>query len=184
LNRRRAVALLAALPGCAAADALGARGGDARAPIFDAPWVWSDEDGVPTTFARWQGSTIVTTGFFASCTVRCPMTIAKLREMDEALRAHGRSAQFVLVTIDPESDTVDRLHRLKASRKLPPSWHLLRGSREATRGFGRWLRLNVARDSGHIDHDVRIAVLDGNGLLLRSFAGWSFADDEFLSTSH
>jgi cytochrome oxidase Cu insertion factor (SCO1/SenC/PrrC family) len=184
LNRRGALWTLAALPGCAAADALGARGGDPRARIFDAPWVWSDEDGSPTTFARWRGSTIVTTGFFASCTVRCPMTIAKLREMDEALRAHGRSAQFVLVTIDPDNDTVERLRRLKASRELPASWHLLRGSREATMGFGRWLRLNVARDSGHIDHEVRIAVLDTNGLLVRSFAGWSFGEDEFLSASH
>jgi protein SCO1/2 len=179
-----ALGLSVAMSGCAAVDALTGSGVDPEARIFDSPWTWTDESGVSTTFARWRGSAIVTTGFFGSCTMRCPMTIAKLRELDEHLRAHGQSAEFVLVTIDPDTDTVERLRQLKASRHLPSSWHLLRGNLSDSRSFSRFLHLNVARDSGHIDHDVKIAVFDAAGAFVHSFAGWSFGDDEILATSH
>ena len=112
------------------------------------------------------------------------MTIDKLRGIDEALRAHGQSAEFVLVTIDPDNDTRERLRRWKESRRLPPSWHLLRGSKGDTIGFARWLQLNVARDSGHIDHDVKIAVLDPAGRLVARYAGWNFGNDELVAALH
>jgi cytochrome oxidase Cu insertion factor (SCO1/SenC/PrrC family) len=175
------IALSSALMGCAATDALTGTGVNPAALLFDSPWTWTDEEGVSTTFARWRGSEVVTTAFFGSCTLRCPMTIAKLEEIDQTLHAHGRSAEFVLVTIDPENDTVDRLRRLKETRHLPSSWHLLRGSRHDTAGFGQFLHVNVARDSGHIDHDVRISMFDAAGGLVRTFAGWDFSDDDVLA---
>ncbi len=177
------LALTALSSACVTRDVPFGRGAETR-PMFASPWMWTDENGVKATFARWRGSVVVTTGFYASCTVRCPMTIAKLREIDEALRAHGRSAEFVLVTIDPDNDTVDRLRRLKASRDLPSSWHLLHGSREDTYDFGRWLHLNIARDSGHMDHDAKIAVFDSSGRLVRSFEGWNFDESDILATLH
>jgi len=38
--------------------------------------------------------------------------------------------------------------------------------------------VDPAYDTGHIDHEVRIAVLDGSGKMVRKFAGWSFDADE------
>lgn len=179
-----AIALSGALSACTAAGPFAGGRVDAARSIADSPWRWTDDEGISSTFARWRGSTIVTTGFFGSCTLRCPMTIDKLREMDDILRSHGRFAEFVLVTIDPDNDTVDRLRRLKESRHLPSRWHLLRGSREDTKGFASLLRLNVARDSGHIDHEVKVAVFDVAGNFVRTFSGWNFGEDDILAATH
>lgn len=179
-----AMALSGALSACAAFDAFGGGRIDPAARIVEAPWIWTDEQGVPSTFARWRGSTIVTTGFYGGCTLRCPMTIDKLRQIDETLRSHGRSAEFVLVTIDPDNDSVDRLRELKESRHLPSSWHLLRGSRQDTQAFGKFLRLNVARDSGHMDHEVKVAVFGAAGNLVHTFVGWNFGESDILALTH
>jgi len=178
-----AIGLAGTLSACAAAGPLAGGRADAARSIVESSWSWTDDQGISSTFARWRGSTIVTTGFFGACTLRCPMTIDKLREMDDILRSHGRFAEFVLVTIDPDHDTVERLRRLKESRHLPSRWHLLRGSREDTRAFGSVLGLNVARDSNHIDHDVKVAVLDAAGTLVRTFSGWNFGEDDILAAT-
>jgi protein SCO1 len=123
---------------------------------------------------------LVVTAIYTSCTERCPLTVEKLKRVDEAFRRHHVDDQVVLVTLDPERDTVERLRRFKAARNMPPSWHLLRGDLEQTREVARSLRLSAVYDDGHIDHDVRIAVFDRDGRLVRSFEGWSFDENDAL----
>jgi cytochrome oxidase Cu insertion factor (SCO1/SenC/PrrC family) len=147
------------------------------APISREGATWTDERGMAVDLERYRGAPVVFSAFFTSCTVRCPLTIRKLREVDEAFRKRGSSAPIVLVTLDPHTDTTGRLLRFKEERHLPDNWHLLRGGDEETRAFARYLHVDPAYDSGHIDHEVRIDVFDANGGLARSFAGWSFDPD-------
>jgi cytochrome oxidase Cu insertion factor (SCO1/SenC/PrrC family) len=147
------------------------------APVSAEGATWTDERGESVVLERFRGAPVVFTAFFTSCTVRCPLTISKLREVDEAFRKRGSSVPIVLVTLDPHTDTADRLLRFKEERHLPDNWHLLRGGDAATRAFARYLHVDPAYDSGHIDHEVRIDVLDAKGDLARSLAGWSFDPD-------
>jgi cytochrome oxidase Cu insertion factor (SCO1/SenC/PrrC family) len=135
---------------------------------------WMDERGVAVDLAALRGTSVVFTAFFTSCTLRCPRTIEKLREVDEAFRRSGGAVPIVLVTLDPRTDTPDRLRRFREARRLPPNWRLLRGEEADTRRLARALGVAAAYDDGHIDHDVAISVFDATGRLARTFVDWSF----------
>lgn len=127
-----------------------------------------------------RGTPLIVTGIYTSCTERCPLTVEKVRRVDAAFHRHGIDDQVVLFTLDPENDTVDRLRRFRTARNAPAGWHLLRGNREQTHEFARLLRMSAIYDDSHIDHDVRIAVFDGEGRLVRNFEGWAFDENDAL----
>lgn len=181
LTRRSAieVMLAGAVIGCGVIEDRVVAAPVARAGgLFDVPSTWTDELGVEGGLSRWRGSPLVLSMFYASCTDRCPLTMDKLRAVEDAYRRHGRSVEVVLVTLDPQNDDVARLKRFKEAQRLPASWHLLRGTVPETRELGRLLHVRGTNDSGHVDHDVRIAVYDVRGVLVRSFDGWDFNVEE------
>jgi cytochrome oxidase Cu insertion factor (SCO1/SenC/PrrC family) len=156
-------ATLASPPGAAATEGIYAR-----------PWRWTTELGEARTFDAWRGQTLVVAPFYTSCQVRCPQTLRKLSGIAEAYRRAGRPATFVLVTLDPDNDTAPRLRRFKERNGLPAAWHLLSGSAADTRGLAEFLETRTAYDASHIDHQVRIAVFDRRGHLVRNLHGWDF----------
>jgi protein SCO1 len=129
------------------------------------------------TLAQWRGVPLVVTAVFTSCTSRCPLTVEKVREVDAAFHRRGIPTQVLLVTLDPRTDDPGRLERFKEGRHLPEAWHFLRGSLDDTRELGRMLGVHAIYDDGHIDHDVRIAIFDASGRLVRDYAGWDFDAD-------
>jgi protein SCO1/2 len=145
--------------------------------LFDEPWAWVDDRGAAVTFDRYRGTPAVVTAIYTSCTVRCPFTVEKLKAMAAAFERRGQAARFFLVTLDPRTDTPERLHRFKETRHLPEDWSLLSGSDADTRALSRLLDVRPMFDDGHIDHDVRIGVFDAGGRLVHNFADWSFEAD-------
>jgi len=142
------------------------------ASLYAAPWSFRDEQGAVVRLDRWRGSPLVVTAFYTSCPVRCPRTVLELKKADAALQRAGRRAPVVMVTLDPETDTPERLLRWKREQRLPDHWHLLSGGRAETRALVRLLEVHPAYDAGHIDHDVKVVVFDGAGAVQRRFEGW------------
>jgi protein SCO1/2 len=101
---------------------------------------------------------------FTSCARTCPRTVAKLREVDEDLRRRGRTAQFVMVTLDPANDTPARLAEYKTEHGLPESWRLLVGGAEETRALAELLDVHVLDLDVHRYHEAKIVVFDGLGM--------------------
>ena len=151
-----------------------------RVSLFSHPWTWTDEQGHPASFSRWRGQPLVVTAIFTQCRATCPRTVAKLRQVWDRFRNEGRSAQFLLVTLDPANDTAPVLLRFKAESGLPDSWHLLSGSIQDTHDLRDTLGIHVIEDGPHLLHDGRIVVFDEQGLPTRSFGGWSLDDEAAL----
>ena len=171
LRRRVSSILLCGLVGCAVPEA-GVRPPRELlpgAPLFQRPGVWTDDQGASVTLSRWSGSTVVLGAFYASCGKTCPLTIEKLRQVDAAYRAAGRAAEFVLVTIDPGSDSPEVLRRYKEEHRLPASWHLLRGTPAQTEEVTDLLDIHVVDLGPHVVHGSRIMVFDPAGATARSF---------------
>jgi protein SCO1/2 len=148
--------------------------------LFDFPWSWTDEQGQRLAFARWRGSPLVVTTFYTTCSSTCPRTVEKLRAVYRAFRDRGISAEFVLVTLDPTTDTPERLRALKEAHRLPAEWHLVQGDRYATRQLADYLGIHVLEMEVHLVHDTRIAVFDGSGAPRRSFACCDFEAGDAL----
>ncbi|HET6146473.1 MAG TPA: SCO family protein [Polyangia bacterium] len=141
--------------------------------LFSHPWSWTDEHGQAVTLARWRGQPLVVTAMFTQCKATCPRTLAKLRRVQDDFHRAGRTAEFVLVTLDPDNDTPQALLRFKSSAGLPDSWHLLSGSLTDTRNLRDLLGIHVIDDGPHLLHDGRIVVFDGDGRPARAFEGYA-----------
>lgn len=148
-----------------------------RPSLFAHPWVWSDERGRQVSFARWRGQPLVVTAAFTSCRETCPRTMQRLREVHQIFQREKRAAQFIVVTLDPATDTPDRLLAFKREQRLPASWHFLTGPKAQTRELARMLGIHVVDLDGHLMHDGVIMVFDEQGRSRRSYTGWG-VDDE------
>jgi protein SCO1 len=169
----RACAIVVVLAGTSACPVLAQSHGPSG-PILAQAGAWTDENGKGVTLASFRGAPFVLSAFFTTCTLKCPMTIQKLQEIDRAYRKHGPPVPIVLLTLDPRNDTPERLQRYRREHDFPDNWRFLRGSDSDTRILARSLHVDPAYDEGHIDHDVRIAVFDAGGRELRAFEGWGF----------
>jgi protein SCO1/2 len=149
----------------------------ARTSLFRHPWVWTDELGSSVTFADWRGQPLVVTAMFTSCRATCPRTMKKLRDLQTAMTSQGRSAQFLLVTLDPTNDTPARLRAFKESQELPAAWHFLSGTPEETQELADVLDIHLLAADSHLIHDGRIVMFDEQGMPTRSFSGYSLDDE-------
>lgn len=131
--------------------------------LFGYPWQWIDENGRATAFSSFRGVPLIVTEIYTSCTSTCPRTVAELRKLSERLARDGKNAQFLLVTLDPSSDTPERLRQYKAEQALPASWHLLSGSKRATQELSDVLEIHVLDGGSHLVHDAKIVLFDGHG---------------------
>jgi protein SCO1/2 len=148
-----------------------------RVSLLAFRWSFTDELGQHMTLARWRGTPIVLAPIYTSCSRVCPLTVAKLRKVQDAATREGRNPQFLLVTFDPVGDTPERLRDFKEAEKLPSSWHLLRGSEQTTRELLDVLGIHFIEMGSHIVHETRIAVLDQEGTVTRTFRDVDFDDD-------
>lgn len=175
--------VVAAIAACA--PPAGTRGekvapAQARDSIFAHRWVWTDETGGAVTLARWRGTPLVVTAVYTTCASTCPLTVDKLRRIHDAFRRQGRQAEFILVTLDPATDTPERLGEFKARMKLPDSWHLLRGGPDATRDLTDMLDVHVMDMDPHLVHDARIMTFDRQGMPVLRFTCCNFEEDAAL----
>jgi protein SCO1 len=96
--------------------------------IYQLGATWTSDAGKPVQLASFRGHPVVLTMFFASCEYACPLLVADLHRVREALPAEVREqAKFVLVSFDPERDTPAALNAYRKARALDGSWTLLSG---------------------------------------------------------
>ena len=142
-----------------------------RVSLFRYPWVWTDEQGKSVTFADWRGEPVVVAVFYTSCRRTCPQTLRTLRTIHTTFSRENPAVQFLLVTLDPTTDTPDTLREFKRSEGLPVSWHLLMGSVDQTRDFTDLLDIHVMDLDAHFVHETKIVLFDARGMLLRTLRG-------------
>ena len=151
---------------------------EAARSLFAYPWTWTDEQGQMVKFSRWRGQPLVVTTIFATCREVCPRTVKRMRELEERFTREGLRPRFVLVTLDPVTDTPDRLRKFKADEKLPGSWTLLGGPRASTRQLTEFLEIHVVDLQAHMIHDAKIVMFDGAGVASRRFGGWDLEEEK------
>lgn len=134
--------------------------------VFDRPWIWSDERDAPVRLSRWRGTPLVVGFVYTTCATVCPMTIDRLRQLARSYQQAGRAVEFVLVTLDPLTDSSEQLRTFRSSRRLPPEWHLLRASFPQTRALADLLQVRLIDDGSHVIHDGTVALVAADG---RSF---------------
>src|SRR5512143_2780196 len=126
--------------------------------VYDRPWTWTDDSSQTVRLSQWRGTPLVVTAVYTSCEDTCPHTLMKLRQIYDRYQREQRRAEFVVVTIDPAVDTVEKLRDYRAKQHLPASWHLLRGDPDETQQMADLLGIHPMDIEQHVVHEAQISV--------------------------
>ena len=86
-----------------------------KAGVFDPPRMAPDfsvqgSDGKPLKLSQFRGKLVLLEFGYTSCVDVCPVSLAMLAQARKQLGTLGDQLQVVYVTVDPERDTVKRMH--------------------------------------------------------------------------
>jgi cytochrome oxidase Cu insertion factor (SCO1/SenC/PrrC family) len=143
---------------------------DARAtdnPLLDRlPQRWLDDQGRDTRLSDFRDRRVFFAMAYATCRRVCPMTMARLQQLQREVDASGDSAEFVIVGYDPTADDPQTWRQYRRSRGLlRDNWHFLTGTVTSTAQFASQLGLPFWKYDRHVMHDSRIVVVDAHGEL-------------------
>ncbi len=105
-----------------------------------------DEQGRPFAAGQLDGRVWVADFFFTSCPTYCPLLTERMKSLRASLRGERDRVGFLSLSVDPQTDTPERLrryagkHALKLGDRSLPPWHLLTGATDevaqvVVRGF-------------------------------------------------
>lgn len=84
-----------------------------------------------------KGKTVVISFIFTSCRSICPLVTARLAQLERQLGpAAGRDVFFVSLSIDPTTDTPERLKEFSRNFEPGPSWAFLTGDESVVKAIG------------------------------------------------
>jgi protein SCO1/2 len=116
-----------------------------------------DQDGRRLSFYSdmVKGHTVAIDFIFTSCTTICPMLSANFRKVQQELGANAGDVRLISVSIDPATDTPERLKRFAAQFNAGPGWTLVTGDKLEIDGL---LNALGAAVSNKLDHTPTILV--------------------------
>lgn len=143
---------------------------DASLYHLDATWTTQDDETV--TLADFRGEPVVISLIYARCASACAVLALDMRKIEAELGRPG--VRYVLVSLDPEHDTPERLRSLKAGYRLSDDFTLLRGDPRDVRRLAALLGVQYRTEpNGEISHSNLITVLDRHGEPVRRQEGLS-----------
>jgi protein SCO1/2 len=107
-----------------------------------------DENGQAFDLNQTRGKVVVLSLIYTHCPDICPLTTAKMKQIQEGVQSAGLSNQVQLVTftVDPQRDTPDVIKRFASAYNFDPSnWVFLTGTSDQINILIKGLGLYVQR---------------------------------------
>lgn len=168
MTRHLALTCLVALTALASLPVTISRAADTPPPgsVYRLPIQLTDQDGRLEPLNHWQGHPTIVALFYSSCQYVCPMIAETIEHIEGELSPADRmQLRVVMVTFDPERDTVDVLHRLAQDKDVDlERWSYVRGSEHDVRKLATILRVQYRKlPNGDFSHSTTITLLDRVG---------------------
>ncbi|TDS58823.1 SCO family protein [Myroides indicus] len=136
--------------------------------IYNLPSVWTNQEGQDIELKELNGNVLVMVMIYTSCKAACPRLVADMRNIEKQVAASGKAPiKYILVSIDPETDTPERLKAFAQENQMNGNqWIFLRSTNENTREFAAILAVNYKRISPlDFSHSNIISVFNTQGEL-------------------
>ncbi len=136
--------------------------------IYNLPSTWTTQEGKTIELKELQGNVLVMVMIYTSCKAACPRLVADMRHIEEKVTGKNKeNVKYVLVSIDPEVDTPERLKAFAKENKMDGNqWLFLRSSEDNTREFAATLAVNYKKISPiDFSHSNIISVFNTKGEL-------------------
>lgn len=134
--------------------------------LHDLGITWRDQHGAERSLSEVTDRPVIMAMVYTSCVHTCPLIIADLKQIEGALAEGDRdSMRFVLVSLDPERDTPEKLDQFATATRLDPAhWTLLTGDELDVRMLAAALGVRYRPGAGEdIDHTNALTVVDASG---------------------
>jgi len=182
LSRRGALALIAlaaALPPAIAA----APPGDS---IYQLHPALTDQDGRAYDLASTRGAPVLVSMFYSGCEMVCPVIFETIAQTVKALPASERARlRILMVTFDPERDTVDVLKATAQRHGCDERWRLVRATDADVRRLAAVLGVQYRQlPSGEFNHSSAILLLDAEGRIVTRTGVLGSVDTGFVAAIH
>ena len=136
--------------------------------IYNLPEKWTTQNGKHIELKELRGKVLVMVMIYTSCKAACPRLVADMRNIEKKVPdAFKDKIQYVLVSIDPETDTPERLKAFARENQMDSNqWLFLRSNDEQTREFSAVLAVNYKKISPlDFSHSNIISVFNAEGEL-------------------
>jgi len=148
--------------------------------IYNLPSHWTNQNGEEVVFKDFKGKVLVTVMIYTSCKIACPRLVADMRNIKKQLSEDVlKNVEMILVSIDPETDTPDRLKAFAKENLMDESpWTFLRSTEANTREFAAVLAVNYTEISPiEFSHSNIISVFNEQGELIFQQEGLNVNSD-------
>ena len=132
--------------------------------LMDSAWTNDAEDQV--RLSDFRGRPVALSMVYTSCGHACPMIVSDLKKIVGGL-PEDAPIQYVLVSLDPERDTPERLRDFREAHGLGDRWTLRRSDDVDVRTLAALLDVRYRFEAdGNIAHTNRITLLDAGGEII------------------
>lgn len=153
--------------------------------IYHLPGVWTNQDGDDFELKELKGKVLVMVMIYTTCKAACPRLIADMRRIEEEVpQKYGDEVQYIMVSIDPETDTPERLKSFAAENNMTDDrWMFIRSTLDHTREFASVLAVNYKKISPmDFSHSNIISVFDQEGEMQYQQEGLDAKHKKTIST--
>jgi len=137
-----------------------------------------DQDGRRFALSSLQGAPLLASMFYTSCDMVCPMIFETVHATLRALPARERQAVRVLmVSFDPERDSVEVLKKTAQARGCDARWTLARCDAATARQVAAVLGIQYRRlADGDFNHSSVVEAVDAQGRIVAKTGKLGTAD--------
>ena len=147
-----------------------------------------DQGGRKRRFSDFKGAPVVMTFIYTRCPIAtfCPLMDRHFAALQKPLKTDPalKNARLVTISFDPVSDTPAVLTRHARSLDADLSrWTFLTGDRDDVDQFASRFGVSIARslsDARDITHNLRTAIIDGDGKLVKAYTGNEWSPEQVL----
>ena len=151
--------------------------------IYNLPSKWTTQDGKDIELKSLRGNVLVMVMIYTSCKSACPRLVADMRDIESKLEKQTKQhVKLILVSIDPNTDTPERLKSFAIENKMNQDpWIFLRSTEENTREFAAVLAVNYKKISPiDFSHSNIISVFNPEGELIFQQEGLGVNNDKTI----
>ncbi|WP_033961502.1 SCO family protein [Psychroserpens jangbogonensis] len=153
--------------------------------IFNLTSKWNTEEGETIQLEDLKGKTLVMVMIYTTCKAACPRLVADMRNIEAKIpKENLDNLQFVLVSIDPETDTPEHLKTFAKENLMDgEQWTFLQGTVSGVREFANVLAVKYKQISPlDFSHSNIISVFNNKGELAHQQEGLGVDNKETVQT--